>query len=109
MISTRARRAAAESIGDHLRPVSGVAAEMGMDWRIAHNAFVASADEALPDGPPPVRALGIDETRRGKGRYEVELSTGVKVWVWTGSTPAWSIWTAQVGCSSRSTAATRPR
>ena len=80
-ITTRARRAAAESIGDHLRPVSGVAAEMGTDWRIAHNAFVASADEVLPDGPPPVRVLGIDETRRGKGRYEVESSTGVKVWV----------------------------
>jgi hypothetical protein len=32
----------------------------------------------LPVGPPPVRVLGIDETRRGKGRYEVESSTGVK-------------------------------
>ena len=30
-ITTRARRAAAQSIGDHLRPVSGVAAEFGMD------------------------------------------------------------------------------
>ena len=80
-ITTRARRAAAQSIGDHLRPVSGVAQEMGMDWRIAHNAFVAYADEVLPTGPPPVRVLGIDETRRGKGRYEVETSTGVKVWV----------------------------
>ena len=47
----------------------------------SHNAFVAYADEVLPDGPPPVRVLGIDETRRGKGRYEVESSTGVKVWV----------------------------
>jgi transposase len=80
-ITTRARRAAAQSIGDHLRPVSGVAAEMGMDWRIAHDAFVAYADEVLPAGPPPVRVLGVDETRRGKGRYEVESSTGVKVWV----------------------------
>jgi transposase len=80
-ITTRARRAAAQSIGDHLRPVSGVAAEMGMDWRIAHDAFVAYADEVLPVGPPPVRVLGVDETRRGKGRYEVESSTGVKVWV----------------------------
>ena len=52
-----------------------------MDWRIAHDAFVAYADEVLPDGPPPVRVLGIDETRRGKGRYEIESSTGVKVWV----------------------------
>ena len=80
-ITTRARRAAAQSIGDHLRPVSGVAAELGMDWRIAHDAFVAYADEVLPDRPPPVRVLGIDETRRGKGKYEIETSTGVKVWV----------------------------
>jgi transposase len=28
-----------------------------------------------------VRVLGIDETRRGKGRYQVESCTGVKVWV----------------------------
>ena len=80
-ITTRARRAAAESIGDHLRPVSGVAQEMGMDWRIAHDAFIAYADEVLPAGPPPVRVLGIDETRRGKGKYEIETSTGAKVWV----------------------------
>ena len=80
-ITTRARRAAAQSIGDQLRPVSGVAAEFGIDWRIAHDAFVAYADEVLPAGPPPVRVLGIDETRRGKGKYEIETSTGVKVWV----------------------------
>jgi transposase len=80
-ITTRARRTAAQSIGDHLRPVSGVAQEMDMDWRIAHDAFVAYADEVLPSGPPPVRVLGIDETRRGKGKYEIETSTGVKVWV----------------------------
>lgn len=80
-ITIRARRAAAVSIGDHCRPVSGVAAELGMDWRIAHEAFVAYAEQVLPAGPPPVRVLGIDETRRGKGRYEVQTSTGVKVWV----------------------------
>ena len=81
-ITTRARRAAAVSIGDHCRPVSGVAAEMGMDWNIPHEAFVAYAEQVLPAAPPPVRVLGLDETRRGKGRYEVVTSsTGVKVWV----------------------------
>jgi transposase len=67
-ITTRARRRAARSIGDHLRPVSSVAGEFGMDWRIAHDAFVAYAERVLPDCPPPVRVLGLDETRRGKGR-----------------------------------------
>jgi transposase len=80
-ITTRARRAAAQSIGDHCRPVSGVAAEFGMDWKVAHDAFVEYADEVLPAGPPPVTVLGIDETRRGKGRYEIQSSTGAKVWV----------------------------
>jgi len=61
--------------------VLGVADEFGMDWKIAHDAFVAYADEVLPDAPTPVRVLGLDETRRGKGRYEVVTSTGVKVWV----------------------------
>jgi hypothetical protein len=80
-ITTRARRAAAQPIGDHCRPVSGVAGEFGMDWKVAHDAFVAYADEVLPAGPPPVTVLGIDETRRGKGRYEIQSSTGAKVWV----------------------------
>ena len=80
-ITTRARLVAAQSIGDHQRPVSSVAGELGMDWRIAHDAFVAYAEQLLPDRPPNVRVLGIDETRRGKGKYETDTSTGVKVWV----------------------------
>ncbi len=80
-ITTRARLLAAQSIGDQARPVSSVADEFGMDWRIAHEAFVAYAAQVLPAGPPPVRVLGIDETRRGKGKYEIDTSTGVKAWV----------------------------
>ena len=80
-ITTRARRAAAQAIGDHLRPASSVAGEFGFDWKIAHDAFVGYAEEVLPDAPPPVTVLGLDETRRGKGKYEIETSTGVKVWV----------------------------
>jgi transposase len=80
-ITTRARRAAAVSIGDHCRPVSSVAGELDMDWRIAHDAFVAYAEQVLPDTPPPVRVLGIDETRRGKGKYETDPVTGAKTWV----------------------------
>jgi hypothetical protein len=80
-ITTRARRAAAQAIGEHCRPVSGVAGEFGFNWTIPHDAFVAYPDEVLPDGPPPVQVLGLDETRRGKGKYEIETSTGVKVWV----------------------------
>ena len=80
-ITTRARRQAAEAIGDHTRPVSGVAAEFGMDWRIAHDAFVAHAAVVLPEQPPPVTVLGVDETRRGKAHYETDPTTGEKTWV----------------------------
>jgi len=80
-ITTRARRQAAEAIGDHTRPVSGVAAEFGMDWRIAHDAFVAHAAAVLPVTPPPVTVLGVDETRRGKAHYETDPTTGEKTWV----------------------------
>jgi hypothetical protein len=52
-----ARRRAAEAIGDHTRPVSSVAAEFGMDWRIAHDAFVAHASVVMPEAPPPVTVL----------------------------------------------------
>jgi hypothetical protein len=80
-ITSRARRMAAEAIGDDGRPVSSVAAEFGMDWRIAHAAFVQHAERALPAAPPPVTVLGIDETRRGKGRWEFDPDTGAKTWV----------------------------
>ena len=80
-ITTRARRLAAEAIGDHTRPVSGVAAEFGMDWRVAHDAFVAHAAQVLPEQPPPVTVLGVDETRRGKAHYETDPTTGAKTWV----------------------------
>jgi transposase len=80
-ITTRARRQAAEAIGDHTRPVSSVAAEFGMDWRIAHDAFVAHAAQVLPEQPPPVTVLGVDETRRGKAHYETDPTTGEKAWV----------------------------
>lgn len=88
-ITTRARRRAAEAIGDHTRAVSAVAAEFGMDWRIAHDPFVAHATAVLPEAPPPVTVLGVDETRRGKAHYETDPATG-KRRGWTGSTPAWS-------------------
>ena len=51
-----------------------------MDWRIAHDAFVAHAAAVLPEAPPPVTVLGVDETRRGKAHYETDPATGKKTW-----------------------------
>jgi transposase len=69
-ITTRARRAAAQSIGDHLRPVSSVADELGMDWRTAHDAFVTYAEQVLPAGPPPVGYSGSTRPAAGRAKYE---------------------------------------
>jgi transposase len=82
-LTARLRQRAAEAIGDHARSVADVAAEHGITWPIAHRAFISYAESLTPaDGPPPpVTVLGIDETRRGKGRYEIQTDTGVKVWV----------------------------
>ena len=82
-LTARLRRRAAEAIGEHNRSVSGVASEYGLTWPVAHRAFVAYADILAPPEapPPPVTVLGIDETHRGKGRYEIQTDTGVKVWI----------------------------
>ncbi|MEP6560630.1 MAG: hypothetical protein ABJD68_06080 [Nakamurella sp.] len=40
-ITTRARLKAAQSNGDHGWPASSVADELGMDWRMTQDAFVA--------------------------------------------------------------------
>jgi len=80
-ITCRARQRAAIGIGDHGRAVSAVAAELGMDWRIAHEAFIAHAAAVLPERPPPVRVLGVDETRRGKAHWEIDPATRQRVWV----------------------------
>jgi transposase len=37
--------------------------------------------ECLPEQPPPVTVLGVDETRRGKAHYETDPTTGEKAWV----------------------------
>jgi hypothetical protein len=80
-ITTRARRRAEEAIGDHTRLVSDVAAEFGIDWRIAHDTFVAHAAAVLPEAPPPLTVLGVDETRRGNAHDEIDPATGAKTWV----------------------------
>ena len=52
-----------------------VAAAHGVSWPTAHRAFVAHAEEQLSE-PEPMRVLGIDETRRGKPRWEQCAETG---------------------------------
>ena len=71
----RLRGAIAVAVGDANRAVSEVAAAFGVTWPTAHAAFVEVADRELA-APAPTRVLGIDETRRGKPRWEQHAVTG---------------------------------
>lgn len=79
-LTGRLRRAMAGAVGDDNRSVSEVAAHHGVSWPTTHRAFLAAADAVLTE-PAPTRVLGIDETRRGKPRWEQDSDTGK--WVLT--------------------------
>ena len=73
--TVRLRTAIGAAIGDAARSVSEVADSHGVSWPTAHRAFVAHA-EALLAEPRPTPLLGIDETRRGKPRWQRCTETG---------------------------------
>ncbi len=57
------------AIGEAARSVAEVAANHSVSWPTAHRAFIAHAAAELVE-PQPTPVLGIDETRRGKPRWE---------------------------------------
>lgn len=65
----RLRTQIGAAVGDAGRSVAEVAAAHAVSWPTAHRAFVEHAERLLVE-PEPVRVLGIDETRRGKPRWE---------------------------------------
>ncbi len=65
----RLRTAIGAAIGEAARAVAEVADAHGVSWPTAHRAFVAHAEAVLTE-PASTRVLGIDETRRGKPRWE---------------------------------------
>jgi transposase len=73
-VTGRTRRAAGAAVGSG-RSVSSVAEEYPISWAVVHDAFVAHAEELLPEPAPPA-VLGIDETRRGRPRWSRDLATG---------------------------------
>jgi transposase len=70
----RLRTQIGAAIGDAARSVAEVADSHGVSWPTAHRAFVSHANAVLTE-PQPVRVLGIDETRRGKPRWERNADT----------------------------------
>ena len=79
-LTGRLGRAMGWAIGDAARSVSEVAGSHGVSWPTAHRRFVALAEQTLSE-PDPVRVLGIDETRRGRPRWDRCEITGT--WVRT--------------------------
>ena len=64
----RLRTAIGAAIGQAARSVAEVAQAHAVSWPTAHRAFVAHAAQLLGE-PEPTPVLGIDETRRGKPRW----------------------------------------
>jgi transposase len=71
----RLRQQMAKAVGDAARSVTEVAQSHGVSWPTAHRAFVAHAMMVLTE-PAPTPVLGIDETRRGKPRWQRCAETG---------------------------------
>jgi transposase len=76
-ITTRLRRSLATAIADQGRDVTEVAITHEVSWHTAHTAFAEQVDPTLNQPPQPVRALGIDEIRRGKPRWHTDPNTGI--------------------------------
>jgi len=71
----RLRQAIAAAIGDANRACSEVAAAFGVSWPTAHTAFCEVADAEL-GAAAPTAILGIDDTPRGKPRWEPDAEAG---------------------------------
>ena len=80
-VTPRAKALLVEAVLDGDRSVSAVAGDYGCAWHTVHGHLVVVADAALAGEPEPVMVLGIDETRRGKAKWETCPETGERRWV----------------------------
>ena len=65
-LTVRLRAELAHAVAEQHRCVAETAAHYQVGWATVHDAFIAHVSEPLAAPAPPVRVLGIDETRRGK-------------------------------------------
>ena len=79
--TVRAKTEMATAVLDGWRSVAEVSVAYGTTWNTCHRAVVAMADPVLAQELTPIRVLGIDETRRGKAKWETDPDTGVRTWV----------------------------
>jgi transposase len=75
-LTGRLRHEIGRDIADRGRTVVQAGRDHGVSWPIAMNAVHAYGTDALPWEDPQVAALGIDETRRGRARFEYDPVAG---------------------------------
>jgi len=78
-LTTRLRAELGWAVAEQQRCVSEAAAHYGASWPIVHAAFAEHVRLPLAAPLPPVKVLGIDETRRGKPVWAQDPDT--KRWV----------------------------
>ena len=74
-LTTRLRAELGYAIAEQGRVVSEASAHYGASWPIVHTAFVEHVRVPLAAPLPPVKVLGIDETRRGKPVWARDADT----------------------------------
>jgi len=75
-VTTRLRRECGAGIANRFSCVQAGALHYRISWPVAHRAYVAHVEQTLAAPLPPVCVLGIDETRRGKIKWEQDPATG---------------------------------
>ena len=75
-VTTRLRRECGAGIAERFSCVLAGAQHYRVSWPIAHRAYAAHVEQALAAPLPAVCVLGIDETRRGKIKWEQDPVTG---------------------------------
>jgi transposase len=75
-VTARLKRDCGSGIAERFSCVLAGAAHYGVSWPVAHRAYIAHVAGPLAQPLPAVRVLGIDETRRGKPKWEQDQATG---------------------------------
>jgi len=80
-VTPRAKVEMATEVLDEDRSVAAVASDYRCGWHTVHDHVITVADAVLEAEPAPVAVLGIDETRRGKAKWDTDPDTGKRIWV----------------------------
>jgi transposase len=92
-ITTRLRQTAGDHVRDHGHTVIQAGRQLGLSWPTVMAAFCTQAQPLAEAEPAPVTVLGIDETRRGRPRWEKDQLSGV----WKLTVDRWHVGFVDIG------------